>query len=162
MNESPALYLNSSPGRTDILHEYFIPRKNFTKFIEELQRILPKHETDLLNVTIRNVYKDEDTFLAYANEEMFAFVMFFNQSLTEKAQNDMILLTRELIDSANKLSGTYYLPYRLHATSSQLATSYPRAKAFFAKKLEYDPEEVFQNKFYQQYKTTFTQKTVQR
>jgi FAD/FMN-containing dehydrogenase len=152
MNENPALYLNSSPGRTDILHEYFIPRKNFTSFIKELQRIVPKHKADLLNITIRNVYRDEDTFLHYADEEMFAFVMFFNQSVSEDAQEDMLLLTRELIDAANRLEGRYYLPYRLHATANQLETSYPMVRDFFAKKRLYDPKELFKNKFYEQYK----------
>ncbi|WP_313992517.1 FAD-binding oxidoreductase [Xanthocytophaga flava] len=154
MNESPALYLNQSATRTDILHEYFIPRKNFRQFIKQLQQIIPQHQADLLNVTIRNVYKDEDTYLRYAREEVFAFVMFFNQPLTSEAEQDMTHLTQELIDAVHKLNGTYYLPYRLHATQNQLKATYPMIDTFFQNKLKYDPQEIFQNKFYQQYKNT--------
>jgi len=115
MNESPAFFLNQDPKRTDILHEYFIPRRNFNSFIQALQRIVPHHQTDLLNVTIRNVYKDEDTFLNYAREEVFAFVLFFNQPISAEAEADMTGLTRELVAAAHGLNGVYYLPYRLHA-----------------------------------------------
>ncbi|KAA9339283.1 FAD-binding oxidoreductase [Hymenobacter busanensis] len=152
MNENPELYLNQSAGRTDILHEYFIPRRQFYRFVQQLQRIVPRHQTNLLNVTIRNVYRDEDTFMRYADEEMFAFVMFFDQPATAEADQQMQPLTQELTAAALQLGGTYYLPYRLHATPAQLRTAYPMADAFFQKKLQYDPQEVFQNYFYQRYK----------
>lgn len=152
MNDSPALYLNQAAGRTDVLHEYFIPRRQAARFIAELRRIVPRHRPNLLNVTIRNVYRDQDSFLRYADEEMFAFVMFFDQPLTPAAETRMTALTRELIDAALALGGTYYLPYRLHATPAQLARAYPQAAAFFRKKLEYDPQELFQNTFYQHYR----------
>lgn len=154
MNESPALYMNRSPGRTDVLHEYFIPRAQFNGFISALQRVVPAHGQDLLNVTIRNVYRDEDTFLRYADDEMFAFVMFFNQAMTDEAEKDMRALTTELIDAALGLGGTYYLPYRPHATHEQLAAGYPMAGDFFARKRIYDPDDRFVNKFYLNYGRT--------
>ena len=152
MNESPALYLNQNPERTDVLHEYFIPRKNFNRFIEQLQQIVPQHDVDLLNVTIRNVYPDEDSFLRYAHEEVFAFVMFFNQALSPEAEGEMVGLTQALVKAALELEGTFYLPYRLHPTPEQFEQAYPMGQAFFRKKLEYDPQERFQNKFYHHYK----------
>jgi FAD/FMN-containing dehydrogenase len=153
MNESPAFFLNQNPNRTDILHEYFIPRRNFNSFIQALQRIVPQYQADLLNVTIRNVYKDEDTFLNYAREEVFAFVLFFNQPITAEAEADMTGLTQELIAAAHASNGVYYLPYRLHASVDQMKQAYPMSEKFFHMKLAYDPDEVFQNKFYQQYRT---------
>ncbi|GAB2873141.1 hypothetical protein GCM10027044_39420 [Hymenobacter ruber] len=152
MNENPALYMNRTAGQTDILHEYFIPRRNFDAFRRALQRIVPKHKADLLNITLRNVYPDHDTFLSYAREEMFGFVMFFNQDITPQAELDMKALTQELIDAAIKLDGVYYLPYRLHATPAQLSRAYPMMPAFLRQKKQYDPDELFQNKFYLQYR----------
>ena len=49
------------------------------------------------------------------------------------------------------LGGRYYLPYRLHATKAQFQRAYPQAAEFFAKKREYDPQELFQNQFYLRY-----------
>jgi FAD/FMN-containing dehydrogenase len=147
MHESPAVYMNRSADRTDILHEYFIPRARFNDFIDALRRIIPAHEQDLLNITIRNVYRDDDTYLRYADEEMFAFVLFYDQRMSPEAEADMGALTRELIDAALGLGGTYYLPYRLHATPDQLRRAYPMAEAFFALKSRYDTLGLFQNRF---------------
>jgi FAD/FMN-containing dehydrogenase len=151
MNDSPALYLNHSAGQTDILHEYFIPARHYNAFRRALQRHIPRHQADLLNVTLRNVYADSITFLPYAHEEVFAFVLFFNQALTPAAEADMTALTRVLIDEAEQLGGTYYLPYRRHATPAQLLRAYPRFPEFVRLKRRYDPQELFQNQFYQQY-----------
>jgi FAD/FMN-containing dehydrogenase len=151
MNESPALYLNRSAGQTDILHEYFIPARHYDAFRRALQRRVPRHQADLLNVTLRNVYADTDTFLPYAHEEVFGFVLFFNQAITPAAEADMTALTQELIADAEQLDGTYYLPYRLHATPGQLRQAYPHFSEFIRLKHQYDPQEVFQNQFYQRY-----------
>ena len=60
-------------------------------------------------------------------------------------------LTRDLVDAALAVRGTYYLPYRLHATSDQFRRAYPMADRFFALKRKYDPGEIFSNAFYQAY-----------
>lgn len=151
MNESPAVYLNSDSSRTDILHEYFIPKRNFNLFVDALQKIIPGHEADLLNVTIRNVYEDEDTYLRYAKEEVFAFVMFFNQARTKEGEEEMAELTQKLIDAARELEGVYYLPYRQHASHKQFIDCYPMARDFFKKKKKYDPDELFGNMFWNRY-----------
>ena len=152
LNESVEVFQNRDTSYTDILHEYFIPKAAVADFIDSLQRILPKYKVDLLNITVRNVKKDEDAFLRYANEEVFGFVMLFNQAKTAEAEDAMKAATQRMIDAAISLKGVYYLPYRLHATKEQLYTAYPQAKDFFALKKKYDPQEIFQNKFYQSYK----------
>jgi hypothetical protein len=117
-------------------------------FLEKARVIIPKHGCDLLNVTVRNVLRDKDTVLRYADQEMFAFVMLFNQPRTTEADARMEPMTQELIDAAIECQGRYYLPYRLHATKAQFYQGYPQAAAFFARKRHYDPEEIFQNQFY--------------
>src|SRR5882724_7426063 len=136
---------------TDILHEYFIPRAGASGFLLELRTIIPKHGGDLLNVTVREVNTDNDTFLRYADQPMIAFVMFFNQSRTAAADSLMQTMTREMIQAAIKHGGRYYLPYRRHATVAQLNRAYPQARAFFDLKRQYDPHEIFQNQFYVTY-----------
>ena len=105
-----------------------------------------------MNITVRNVKKDEDVYLRYANEEVFGFVMLFYQAKNTESENEMKLLTQQLINAAISLNGAYYLPYRLHATKDQLYAAYPQIKDFFTMKKKYDPAEIFQNRFYQTYK----------
>jgi hypothetical protein len=97
------------------------------------------------------VHEDTDTFLRYADRELFALVMLFNQARTPNADSRMEAMTRELIDAALEADGRYYLPYRLHATNDQFAKAYPQAAEFFERKRHYDPEEIFQNQFYLKY-----------
>ena len=75
MNEPSNLYANRDPESTDILHEYFIPSARFGEFVEKARATFLKHRPELLNITVRNVEPDEDTFLKYAHEESLQLVM---------------------------------------------------------------------------------------
>ena len=86
LNESVEVFQNRDSAYTDILHEYFIPKDRVGNFIDSLKSIIPAYKIDLLNITVRNVKKDEDAFLRYANEEVFGFVMLFNQAKTNEAE----------------------------------------------------------------------------
>ncbi len=151
LNEGAEIYQEQNADRTDILHEYFVPYPQLEAFLTQARTIIPKHQGDLLNVTVRDLKKDQDSFLRYADQDMCALVMLFNQERTEKADTRMEAMTQELIDAAIACGGRYYLPYRLHATVEQFATAYPQAKAFFERKRFYDPEGIFQNQFYMKY-----------
>jgi FAD/FMN-containing dehydrogenase len=63
----------------------------------------------------------------------------------------MARMTRSLIDSVVELGGTYYLPYRLHATADQLRRAYPRVDEFVRRKLEADPKRIFRNAMWDSY-----------
>jgi len=151
MNGPSSLYANRNPDATDILHEYFVPADQLANFIEKSRPVFLKHQPELLNVTIRNILPDHDTFLRYAPEEMFGLVLLFHQERNEESEAEMLALTRELIDVALACRGRYYLPYRPHATVEQFHQAYPQASAFFAKKRHYDPKGIFENKFHQVY-----------
>jgi FAD/FMN-containing dehydrogenase len=151
LNESVEIFANRSPETTDILHEYFVPPDQFNPFLRRVREIVPRHHGDLLNVTVRNVHADTDTFLRYADQEMFALVMLFVQARSPAGEKQMSAMTRELIDAVLACGGRYYLPYRLHATAEQFERAYPQARAFFELKRRYDPDELFQNQFYLKY-----------
>lgn len=137
-----------NPDKRDILHEYFIPYSSFQPFVSELARAVRRHGQNLLNVTVRDVRRDGDTLLAYAKEDSFAFVLLFSQSATPEGESSMRELTRELIDLAVQLGGSFYLPYRLHYSLTQFHAAYPRANEFLAVKKRYDPEDFFSSWFY--------------
>jgi FAD/FMN-containing dehydrogenase len=147
LNEGVETFQNRSKGTTDILHEYFVPRTGVVRFVEDLKRIIPAHKADLLNVTVRSVDGDEDTFLRYADQPMFAFVMLFNQPRDDAGEEAMRAMTVELIDAALETGGRYYLPYRLHATVEQFEKAYPQSQEFWRLKQKYDPGGIFQNQF---------------
>jgi len=152
LNEGSEIFHNRKASSTDILHEYFIPPRNIESFVVDLRNIIPKHRGNLLNVTVRSIETDEDSFLRYADQRMFSLVMLFNQPRTPEADARMEAMTQELIDAALAAGGRYYLPYRLHATREQFYSAYPQAEEFFRLKRLYDPDELFQNQFYVKYK----------
>jgi FAD/FMN-containing dehydrogenase len=147
LDEGAGVYQEKNGDRSDILHEYFIPTSQVPAFLERAREIIPRHDVDLLNVTIRNVREDHDAFLRYADQDLFAFVMLFNQARTPEADQRMEAFTTELIEAVLSCGGRYYLPYRLHATKDQFARAYPQAAEFFKRKRQFDPTGVFANQF---------------
>lgn len=154
LNEGTEIFQNRSADTTDILHEYFVPRDRAAGFIGRMRGVLAEQKANLLNVTVREVNEDPDTFLRYADQPMLAFVMLFVQQKTAAGEQAMSELTRELIDAALDHGGRYYLPYRLHATPEQFRKAYSQASEFFALKRKHDPDELFQNEFYVKYGLT--------
>jgi FAD/FMN-containing dehydrogenase len=151
LNEGAEVYQEQNADRTDILHEYFIPAGQFAVFLDRARSIIPNHGADLLNVTVRDVKEDKDTFLRYADRDMFSFVMLFNHKRTQEDDERMEKMTQVMIDAALGCGGRYYLPYRLHATRAQFEKAYPQARAWFERKRYYDPDDIFQNQFYVKY-----------
>jgi FAD/FMN-containing dehydrogenase len=150
MDDSMA-YLKGRLKDTDILQEYFIPQRQMAHFVDVLREIVGNDDVNLLNVTIRIVHKDTITALQYAKQEMFAFVLYFNQKLNEADSTRMRKTTSDLIDLALQLDGTYYLPYQLYYSTQQLHKAYPEIDDFFAEKRKYDPIGLFTNKLYEKY-----------
>ena len=151
LDEGVEVFQNRSADTTDILQEYFLPPDQLEPFILELQTIIPASKSNLMNVTIRSVDEDTDSFLRYADKPMLSVVMLFSQERTESADAAMKQLSQQLIEIALSLNGRYYLPYRLHASSEQFYRAYPQAGEFFDLKRKYDPEELFVNQFYLKY-----------
>ena len=137
--------------RTDILHEYFVPPDRFNDFLAACREIIPSHRQDLLNVTLRYVDADSSSVLAYAPAPRIAAVMLFVQKRTAEASDDMRAMTVKLIDRTLAVGGSYYLPYRLHATRQQLRAAYPRVDEFVTAKRRYDPQLRFRNALWDSY-----------
>ena len=151
LNQTIDVYVDRGTKSTDILHEYFVPRTKLAPFIDSIRPLLRRRHIDLLNVTVRDVKQDHTTVLPYAREDVFAVVLFFSQQRSPEAELAMETLTRELIEKALAAGGTYYLPYRLHATREQFQRAYPAADAFFREKRRVDPDGLFTSQWYQRY-----------
>ena len=130
------------------MHEYFIPKKHVSQFIQKLKTHIIAHNIKILNVTIREVKKDATSFLTYAKQDVYGVVCLFSQGRTPEEEKKMKKFTQAVIDDALAVSGTFYLPYRLHYTSKQLLSAYPEIKSWIKLKKKYDPNSIFQSQFF--------------
>lgn len=136
---------------TYVLEEYFIPVGRFAEFTGKMKVILASHAANVINVSIRHAAKDDESLMAWAREECFAFVIYYKQGVRPDQIAEVGDWTRELIDAALASGGTYYLPYQLHATEDQFRRAYPRATELFALKAKVDPAYKFRNKLWDRY-----------
>jgi FAD/FMN-containing dehydrogenase len=151
LNEPVAALADRDSSRTDILHEYFLAPDRLTDFLAACREIIPAHRQDLLNVTLRYVDADSSSVLTYAPQARIAAVMLFVQKRTAEADDDMRAMTVKLIERTLAIGGSYYLPYRLHATRQQLRAAYPGVDEFVAAKRRYDPQLRFRNALWDSY-----------
>jgi len=131
--------------RTDILHEYFLPPDTFPAFLDACREVIPPSKQELLNVTLRFVAADPESVLAFAPTPRISAVMSFSHARTVAADAAMQQMTRALIERVLSIGGSFYLPYRLHATCDQFTRGYPGASDFAAAKRRYDPRHLFRN-----------------
>ena len=133
------------------LQEYFVPVEQFNKFMGLMREILQRYNVNMLNISIRHAKPDSGSYLAWAREEVFAFVLYFKQFYGEEAQTKVGIWTRELTDAVISCNGTYYLPYQIFATYEQFNKAYPNAQKFFEFKHQVDPSYRLRNKLWDTY-----------
>ncbi len=154
-NEPVITLDDHDPTRTDILHEYFVAPDRFNDFVAACRDIIPGSYQDLLNITLRWVEQDSTSLLSYAPDgPRIASVLLFSQEMTARAEVDMAWMTQNLIEAVLAMGGSYYLPYRLHATTAQFQRCYPRAAELAALKRQIDPDLRFRNALWDRYLAT--------
>lgn len=136
---------------TYVLQEYFVPVNKFDEFVPKMRRVFQRNKANIINVSIRHALPDPGTYLAWAPEEVFSFVVYYKQGTSEAAKKQVASWTREMIDEALSVNGRHYLPYQIHATESQFQRAYPGNKKFFEVKKKYDPTNKFRNKLWDKY-----------
>lgn len=152
MNEPVITLDDGDPIRTDILHEYFVAPDRFNDFIAAAKQIIPGSYQELLNITLRWVAQDPVSLLSYAPQgPRIASVLLFSQEMTARAEADMARMTQEMIEAVLAIGGSYYLPYRPHATVDQFRHCYVRSPDFIALKRQIDPGLRFRNALWDKY-----------
>lgn len=142
---------SSRTDSTYVLEEYFVPVERFDDFAALMRDVLRRQRAHVINVSIRHATQDPGSLLAWAQTEVFAFVIYYKQGTDDIAKKAVGVWTRELIDAALGVGGSYYLPYQLHATEEQFLRAYPRAHEFFALKRRLDPTNKFRNELWNKY-----------
>jgi len=141
---------------TFLLQEYFIPKENFPLFYEDLKGIVldkidKEKNITLLNITIRFVKQDQESFLPYAPRDSFAFVLYYRLHRTPECDAQMSEFHDLLAEAAMRSEGTFYLPYRHHYSLAQLERSYPAFKEFVEAKKRFDPHDIYNNLWFADY-----------
>jgi FAD/FMN-containing dehydrogenase len=136
---------------TYVLQEYFVPVEKFDEFYPVMKEVFAENDVNLLNVSIRHANKDPGSLLAWARNEVFAFVVYYKQGTDDGAKDKVARWTREMIDEVIKVGGSYYLPYQPWATDEQFHRAYPQALEFFELKKLYDPTNKFTNNLWETY-----------
>lgn len=142
---------SSREASTYVLQEYFVPVAKLTGFVSGAKEILNRHEVNVINISIRHARTDPGTLLAWAREEVFAFVLYYKQDTDDVARREVGVWTRELVDLAVQQGGAYYLPYQPHATPAQVAAAFPRLGEYFALKKKVDPQYRLRNTLWDTY-----------
>ncbi|MDP9502412.1 FAD-binding oxidoreductase [Pseudomonas protegens] len=142
---------DSRSKRTYVLQEYFVPTDQLESFVQEMGATLRAHRVNVINLSIRHAKADPGTLLAWAKTDVFALVLYYQQSTAVAERDEVREWTRALVDSAIKRGGSYYLPYQIHATPQQFRAAYPRAGEFLALKARVDPHNKFRNKLWDAY-----------
>ena len=106
----------SRASTTYVLTECFVPVDQFEAFVPRLRDVLQRHDVNVINVSVRHARRDPGSILAWAKTDVFAFVIYYKQGTSSDERARAGIWTRELIDAALNLGGSYYLPYQLHAT----------------------------------------------
>jgi FAD/FMN-containing dehydrogenase len=130
------------------LREYFVPVARFDEFVPKMRDIFLKHDADIVNVSIRHAHQDPGALLAWAKTEVFAFVVYYRQGTSREDQEKVKLWSKEMIDAAVSVQGSYYLPYQVYESRAQFAAAYPHAQEYFSLKQRLDPKFRFRNQLW--------------
>ncbi|OUR65986.1 hypothetical protein A9Q79_02695 [Methylophaga sp. 42_25_T18] len=141
----------SRDEKTYVLREYFIPVEHFDSFVPKMKDIFIRNDADIINVSIRHAHASPENLLSWARNEVFAFVVYYQQGTDEAAKEKVKQWSVEMIDAVIEANGAYYLPYQIYASPEQFHAAYPRADEFFALKAKLDPENRFINQLWKQY-----------
>ncbi|WPR70426.1 FAD-dependent oxidoreductase [Flavobacterium sp. NG2] len=146
---------------TYVLQEYFIPVNNIKSFIPKMRTVFQKYDVNVMNVSLRHALADKESYLSWANEEVFAFVVYYKQNTDEASRQNVEKWTVAMTDAILSERGTWYLPYQPHATFEQFKKGYPNYEKYFDLKSKLDPNQRFTNQLIDKYNPNNNNKLAQ-
>ena len=147
--------LGAATPASEMITEIYVPRDRLVDFMGAVRRDFRRHRVDFIYGTIRLIERDDESFLAWADQPYACIV--FNLHVPhapaglEKAAADF----RRLIDRGLEQDGSFFLTYHRWASRDQIAWAYPQFPEFLRLKRQYDPEERFQSDWYRHMKALF-------
>jgi FAD/FMN-containing dehydrogenase len=144
--------LGAADRATEVITEIYVPRDRLTDFMAEVAADFAESGVDVIYGTVRLIERDDEAFLTWARERWACVIFNIHTVHTENGLEHAAAAFRRLIDYGLARGGSYFLTYHRWATAEQLERAHPRIRDFFAAKLRYDPDEVFQSDWYRHYR----------
>lgn len=146
-----SLHLSMLFTTKNILQEYFVPVENLLPFLNQMRKIIKEFNINMINISIRYLPANNESVMSFCPKESFALVCYINVPTDQAGKTAMHKWTQKIINSVIDYNGTYYLPYHLYATPSQVHKAYPNFNEFLQLKEKYDPNNKFSNNFFKKY-----------
>lgn len=144
--------LHQTCEASEVLTELYVPLAALADFMSEVRADVLASKTKILYSTVRFIDRDKESFLPWARRAYACVIFNLHAAHSPNELTEVAAALRRLIDHAIKYDGSYYLTYHRFADRKQLLACYPQFPEFLAKKLQYDPQEVFQSDWYRHYK----------
>ncbi len=142
---------SSREKQTYVLQEYFIPVSRIISFIPKMREVFEQYDVNVINVSLRHAYPDQESYLSWADEEVFAFVVYYKQGTGDKDRQKVKDWTVAMTDAILSENGKWYLPYQPNATIAQFNRAFPGAAGYFEFKDSIDSSHRFTNKLLDKY-----------
>jgi FAD/FMN-containing dehydrogenase len=139
----------------DLIWEFYVPHSELIGFLEDARRVFLKSGAPLIYGTVRFIEQDRDSFLAWAKKRSACVIFSPHISGGAPAMKKAGELCRQLLQSATKRNGSFYLTYNRFATRAEMDAAYPQFAEFLQLKKKYDPTEIFQSEWYRHYKDLY-------
>lgn len=131
-----------------MLSELYVPREQLPEFMNNAADVLRVGGIPNIYGTIRLIEQDDETYLPWAKENFACVIFNLLVTNTKVGIANATTTFRGLIDVAIEFGGSYYLTYHKWARKDQVLACYPQMPGFIEKKLQYDPNQLFQSDWY--------------
>lgn len=139
-----------NPKGSDALLGFFIPLTNFRPFQKNLFKIIKNSKLSIIKCSLNYLPGNQESFLSPPFRACVKMAVFYRQSKSNAPLTNNF--KEACTDALIQAQGSPYLTFDFYATAPQMDLFYPSWRAFLKKKLEYDPQEIFYNQFYDKLK----------
>lgn len=147
--------LQSKVPGSEVLTELYVPLKSVSSFMEDARQVLLTNKANMVYSTVRFIERDDESFLPWARALSACVIFNLHTEHDAAGEAKTQQICRQLIDSAIKYGGSYYLTYHRYALKEQVLACYPEFPEFLKLKTQYDPAHVFRSDWYQFYVNMF-------
>lgn len=133
------------------LQEYVVSPAHAMTFLARLQEIVARYKVPAVHLSIRHYGRCEDSYLALAERDSFAFLLAVRAKPVDALKADYAVWSRELVDAAVEGGGTFNPAYHMHATLEQFSRAFGRRAELLLAKKKYDPDNRFGNGLWSRY-----------
>jgi FAD/FMN-containing dehydrogenase len=140
--------LGATVAGSEMISELYVPRPDLPAFMAAIREDARRRDMNVIYGTIRLIERDDESVLAWARQPWACVVINLHVDHTPEGLSKAQMDFRSLIEIAASFGGSYYLTYHRWATRDQVERCHPRLREFLARKLVYDPCEVFTSDWY--------------